>query len=199
MSLYSFFKAMIKYPCKLLYRVKVVGKENEPNGAYIVCANHSSFADPVIVTVCLKQKPRWVAKHDLKVHAFMRFAFRVTNAIPINREGLDTAALHECINSVKGGSSIGIFPQGTRMRKVEPEANQAHAGVALIACMSKATILPVSIVTKKRQPKMFRRTTLVIGKPITYEEYSNISEKPSKQEMTEYIFGKVCEPFKDNA
>ncbi len=196
MNWYSFLKAALKYPCKLIFLTTVEGRENEPDGAYIVCGNHSSYADPVLVTVSLKAKPVWIGKKELLKHAFMRWLFRISGAIPIKREGFDTAALRQCVDAVKRGACVGIFPQGTRLRGVDPTPEQAHAGLALIAGMAKATVLPVSIVTKRRKPGLFCRTKIIIQKPIPYEEYSTISEHPTKQEITEYIFSKVCEPFK---
>ena len=198
MSAYSVFKAILKYPFRLLYRIKIEGKENEPEGAYIICANHSSFVDPILITSSLRQNQRWLAKRELTKNPFMKLVFRITNAIPINRQGLDTPALHECIDSVKAGTSIGIFPQGTRMRRVEPQPEQALPGLSLIACISKATILPISIVTKRRQPGIFRKTRIVIGKPISYEEYSSKVDRSDKKALASYLFGKVCEVFKEN-
>lgn len=195
MNQYKFLKAILKFPYRFIYLMTVEGRENEPEGPYIVCGNHSSFADPVLVTVALKASPRWLGKRELLKYALMRYVFRVADAIPINREGLDTPALHECIDTLKKGSCVGIFPQGTRMRGIDPKPEQAHAGLALIASLTKATVLPVSIVTKRRKPGIFRRTKIIIHKPVPYEEYSAISEHPSKQDMTSYIFSKVCEPF----
>ena len=195
MNWYSFIKAVLKYPFRFLYRVKIEGRENEPEGPYIICGNHSSLTDPILVTISIKARPVWIGKKELLKHAFMRWVFRVAGAIPINREGFDTSAIRQCVAAVKSGACLGIFPQGTRIRRVNPEPGQAHAGLALIAGMVKATVLPVSIVTKRRQPGIFRKTKIIIHKPIPYEEYSNISEHPTKQEMTNYIFSKVCAPF----
>lgn len=198
MKLYNFIIAILKYPVKLLFRVKVEGKENEPDTPYIVYGNHSSYVDPVLVTVALKANPVWMGKRELMKYAFLRWIFKVTGSIPINREGLDTNALRKCLATVKEGNCLGIFPQGTRLRRIKPTPQQAHAGLAFIAAMAKATVLPVSIVTKRNQPGMFRKTKIIIHKPIHYKEYSSISNSPSKEEITEYLFSKVCEPFDSN-
>jgi 1-acyl-sn-glycerol-3-phosphate acyltransferase len=196
MSAYGFLKALFKIPMRLLYRVKVEGRENEPEGPYLVCANHSSFCDPILITASLKQKHKWLAKKELENHAFMRLVFRITGAVTIDRDGLDTTALHACIDALKEGTSVGIFPQGTRMPGVVPQKEQALPGFSLISCMAEATVLPVSIVTKSLRPRVFRRTRLIIHKPVSYREYTSISEKPTKPEISYYLFDKVCEPFK---
>ena len=41
--------AIIAY-CKIVYRMKVVGKENIPQkGPIIICGNHRSFLDPPLI------------------------------------------------------------------------------------------------------------------------------------------------------
>lgn len=195
LSLYGFVKKAFKYPILLLYRVKIVGKENEPDLPYIICANHSSFMDPVLITVAVKAKPIWIGKKELLKYSFLRWVFKKTGSIAINREGFDTSALRQCISVVKEGNCLGIFPQGTRLRGIKPEPDQAHAGLAFIAGMAKATVLPVSIVSKRLQPKILRKTKIIFHNPVTYEEYMGIAENPTKQEIAGYLFGKVCEPF----
>ena len=45
-------KGAIYIYCKVVYRVKVVGKENIPKkGPIIICGNHRSFLDPPLIEV----------------------------------------------------------------------------------------------------------------------------------------------------
>ena len=66
----------IQIPHFLLYRVKIVGKENEPDLPYIICANHSSFMDPVLITVAVKAKPIWIGKKELLKYSFLRWVLK---------------------------------------------------------------------------------------------------------------------------
>ena len=45
-------KGAIYIYCKIVYRVKVVGKENIPKkGPIIICGNHRSILDPPLIEV----------------------------------------------------------------------------------------------------------------------------------------------------
>ena len=156
MKLYNFIIAILKYPVKLLFRVKVEGKENEPDTPYLVYGTHSSYVDPVLVTVALKANPVWMGKRELMKYAFLRWIFKVTGSIPINREGLDTNALRKCLATVKEGNCLGIFPQGTRLRRIKPTPH-GTCRPGFIAAMAKATVLPgVNRDKKRNQPGIFQ-------------------------------------------
>jgi 1-acyl-sn-glycerol-3-phosphate acyltransferase len=84
------------------------------------------------------------------------------------------------------------------MRRKMPEAEQAEAGLGLLAASTEVPVLPVSIITKRLMPGIFRRTRIVIGKPIPASEYLNFCENPRKKQIAEYCFNPVCEQFNKN-
>ena len=59
---YRFFKLILGLPFRLIYRIKIIGADNEPDGPFIVSANHMSYADPFIEGVCLKTQITYIAK-----------------------------------------------------------------------------------------------------------------------------------------
>ena len=57
--------AIIAY-CKIVYRMKVVGKENIPQkGPIIICGNHRIFLDPPLIEVTCGRYSRFLAKEEL--------------------------------------------------------------------------------------------------------------------------------------
>lgn len=178
--------------------MKVIGKENEPTTNYISCANHSSYIDPLLMAYALKQSQRFVARSSLIRFKFFNWLFRNVKVITINRGKSDVAAVRLIVDTIKEGNCVGIFPQGTRMRGILPRPEQAQAGIALMATMTEVPVLPISIITKRLCPGFFRRTTIVIGKPIPPEEYLNCCENARKKDIAEYIFSAVCKPFEDS-
>lgn len=194
MSFYSTAVKLFRPLTKLFFRVTLIGGENEPDEPYIMCANHSSYIDPVLCACNLKRTLRLVARGSLARFKIFNWLFKKLDVIKIDREHIELSSMRTIISACRSGECIGIFPQGTRMRRVEPKPEQAMSGVALIASQCKAKILPVSIVTKRRMPGFFRKTYLIVGKPITYEEYIGDGSR-SKKEIAEFLFGKVCEPF----
>ncbi len=194
MRLYCFLRLLIMWPCRLLFRMRIKGRENVPEGAFLMCANHLSFADPVLCAVAIKTPIRFVARADLKKHAFLRLVFRVAGVVPINRGAADVNALRSCVEAIEKGDSIGIFPQGTRIRSKKPVPEDARAGLGLIALHTHASVLPVSLITKNNRIRPFTKVTVVIGKPIPYEVYSSAGSM-SRKDVSVYCFAKVCEQF----
>ena len=179
----------------VLYRIQVTGQENEPDAPYITIANHSSFIDPAILACCLKNTQRFVARSTLSRFKIMNWLFNKARVITIKRGKSDVTAVRSIISVIKSGDCVGIFPQGTRMRRVLPEPSQVEAGLGLLASATEVPVLPVSIITKRLMPGIFHRTKVVIGKPIPASEYLNYCESPTKKQIAEYCFTPVCNAF----
>ena len=99
---------------------------------------------------------------------------------------------------LKNGLSIGMFPQGTRHPGKNPEDTKVRNGIGLIAASSGAKILPMYIDTKNNTAKLFRRRTVIIGKPITPEELAfDPSVRGEYNRISGLIFDRICEIGKD--
>ena len=69
-------KGAIYIYCKVVYRVKVVGKENIPKeGPVIICGNHRSFLDPPLMEVTTGRYTRFLAKEELTKNKFLALLF----------------------------------------------------------------------------------------------------------------------------
>lgn len=198
MSGYRFVRAVVSVWVKLAYRVEYHGRENEPSqGGMIVFSNHTSLADVLLTACAVKQSLYFVAKSDLESNRFMSWLFRWCNVVPIKRGESDMAALRRTCEIIKEGNNVGIYPEGTRIPQDFPKAEDALAGMGLMATRTKATMLPVTICYgKRKKPMLFRKVHVYIGKPIPHEEYSTFSEHPNSHEIAQYAFSKLCEDFK---
>ena len=59
--------------CKIVYRVKVTGKENIPKeGPVIYCGNHRSYLDPPLIVVTAGRHVRFMAKEELTKNKFLQ-------------------------------------------------------------------------------------------------------------------------------
>ena len=195
MGFYGFFRAVFGALFRVLYRIRVVGRENEPQeGAYLSIANHISFLDPVFVAVALKRKQRFIAKQELTSHATLRLVFKVFDVLTVQAGENNLAAFRAAIRTLREGRCIGLFPQGTRIPNADPLPAQAMGGMMVIANGSKADILPVSILTKGNKPRLFRKITVVIGKPIPYEAYHAVEKDSGRNQAAAHCFAAVCDP-----
>ncbi|MBR1445439.1 MAG: 1-acyl-sn-glycerol-3-phosphate acyltransferase [Firmicutes bacterium] len=152
---------------KMVYGLKVTGSENVPKeGGVIICSNHMSNFDPLVVVCCVKRMICYFAKKELFDTKWKNFWMRHLKAFPADRSITDMTALKTGIKILKDGGALGIFAQGTRVKKGEKV--DAKNGVALFAVKGNACIVPVGInadYSKKRTP-----VRVNIGKPIYVEK-----------------------------
>lgn len=191
MTMYGFARGLAKPFVKLIYRYRLEGAENIPEGEFVLCANHVSMADPICIACAFKRKIRFMTKSELKGGIVGKF-LKSIRVIFVNREQADLGAIRQCVEALKSGDCVGIFPQGTRVRgKALP--SQSMDGVSMICALGKAVALPVALIyirNKKGKPKLFRKSRIVVGKPISIAEFSSAGDRAAQ---SEYIFGKVCE------
>ena len=91
------------------------------------------------------------------------------------------------------GQNGGMFPQGTRHPKKDPRETEVKSGAGMITIRTQATVVPVFIDQKNFKHRAFRRSTVYIGKPITFEEFNYDSEAPGeKARISKQIFDAVC-------
>lgn len=166
--IYSVFARLVRG----VFRIKIIGAENEPQEecGLIVCGNHLSFADPVIIGASLTRQVHFLAKRELFKVPLLGRLIRAFGAYPISRGSADVGAIKKTIELANSGECVGIFPQGTRCMGVAPTVESARSGIGMVSVHTDAPILPVAIVTKKYKVRPFCRTRIVIGKPITKNE-----------------------------
>ncbi|MGN0621925.1 MAG: lysophospholipid acyltransferase family protein [Porcipelethomonas sp.] len=149
-----------------LYNIKVEGKENIPEGNFIIASNHRSYVDPPVLAITAGvAKYSFVAKKDL--FRFPPFAclIRALGAFPVEKG--DTSVVDKSVSKILEGRNLVIFPEGTRHR--DGKVGKAKTGVVLIAARSGVPVVPVGIVFGKKL-RFRSRITVKYGKPIMPEE-----------------------------
>lgn len=66
---YNFFLNLIRKVAfiilKCIFFIRVEGKENIPEGPFIICANHRSYLDPVLIILIFDRRVYFMAKSEL--------------------------------------------------------------------------------------------------------------------------------------
>ena len=178
MRFYNFACSIVRFLLAIFYRIEVIGQENIPDeGKYIIIANHKHYFDPLFMIGAVKNRriiP--VAKQELFRIPILRSLLNKVEVIPINRANPSLSTVKEILRQIKNGRVLGIFPEGTRCLDLNTFL-PAKPGVALFSIKSKADIIPMSLVTRYR---VFSKVRVVIGEPISMEEYRN--RKVTKEE-----------------
>lgn len=189
--IYAIFARLVGF----LFRIRVTGRENEPDeGSFIVCANHISATDPVVLCYAFrKHQVRFMAKKELFKIPLLSGLIRVLGAFPIDRGGNDVGAIKAAVSLVKEGKCMGIFPQGHRYPGENPRETATKNGAALICTKAEADVVPVYIQKKNNTHKLFRKTTVIIGEKIPFESFGYDPEATGEYaRITGIIFDRVC-------
>ncbi len=193
-KVYRVIYSIFVHPVRAIFRIRVVNPEKIPKtGGCIVCANHTSMLDVLILSAALRRQVRYMAKKELFKIPLLRGLIKILGAYPVDRGGADVGSIRRTISLIEEGQMIGIFPQGTRHPGEDPAKTDVKHGVGMITWHAKTTVVPAYIRAKNNRVRFFRRTELVVGDPIPYEAFAfDRGGKAEYVAATEQIFTAVC-------
>lgn len=170
MKFYTFCKKFLNSFFMALFKIEVIGAQNVPNDVpLLICSNHLSNWDPVLLGVAFDRQIRFMAKKELFKIPLLSSLIKLFGAFPVNRGTADPSSLKTAIKLLKDGECVGLFPQGKRYKKQDPKNTEIKNGAGMILYRSHADVLPVSIKTKNYSILPFRKVYITIGKPIAYD------------------------------
>ena len=143
--LYSILRISLVVPLfKVLFKMKVRGKENIPKrGGFILASNHLSFLDPLAVGAACPRPLNFMARDNLfRVPALGKFLSAV-DAFPVKRDSADKSALKEAMRRVRHGGGLALFPEGTRQEG--RESAKPQAGIGFLAAKLNVPVIPAFI------------------------------------------------------
>ena len=201
---YMLFLGLVVWPVtKLMYNVKIVGRENLPKNSHVIyTANHVSYIDPPLISLAAWKNIAYMAKQELFVDKdkLLRFLVHILGAFAVNREKPEIATFKTVKSIFNTSWSLGIFPQGKIVK--DPILSQVHKGFIMFAKKFEADIIPVGICGFDGYAKKLfeKHITVKIGKPISYKlDENDIVREWARQicEMTGYE-NKVEESLKES-
>lgn len=174
----EFVLEVVRPVAHILYPFRVKGKDRVPEGAALICPNHASAADPVLVALSMP-KPvivRFMAKAEIfNKNKLFNWFFTKVGGFPVKRNGNDLAAIKTSFKALEEGYKLLMFPEGTRVK--EQGAEEAKGGAVLFATRTGAPIVPVYCGGKK---KLFKRCTVIFGEPY-HPQYAG--RRPTPEEI----------------
>jgi 1-acyl-sn-glycerol-3-phosphate acyltransferase len=127
-------------------RVQLRGLEKiDPTQPYVFAANHQSQFDIFALLGHLPVQFRWLAKQELFRIPILGPAMKAAGYIPIDRSDRRAAfrSIDLAAEKVRQGTSIVIFPEGTR--SLDGQLKSFKKGGFFLAIKSGRPIVPVSI------------------------------------------------------
>ncbi|MBR2943161.1 MAG: 1-acyl-sn-glycerol-3-phosphate acyltransferase [Clostridia bacterium] len=174
---------------KILYFIRIEGKENIPKDRNVILmGNHQFDFDPVTLAICdMSRQYHFMGKKELWSNKVIGWLWTQVHGFPVDRGNVDMAAMRTAQNILKRGECLGIFPEGTRHKG--PEMLPLLSGVAMIALRSKCDVVPIYI---DGNYKPFRKIVVRVGKPVKMDDL--LAGRITKDSF-DVLMGRVEEAF----
>src|SRR6266481_898780 len=136
-----------------VWRVRIEGREKiRPDATYVMVANHQSLLD-ILVLFRLFVHFKWVSKIENFRVPFIGWNMSLNRYIKLRRGSREsvTRMMEECERTLAHGSSVMMFPEGTRspdgrLQRFKPGAfslaQQTHVPILPIVVEGTAEALP---------------------------------------------------------
>lgn len=189
---------------KVFTRLEIHGREHltDLTRPFIAVANHESHLDPQLVGVALLARPglfplRYMAKNELFYLPGINLLMWLMGAFRAHKKRGIERSLNTPLAILKRGGAVIMFPEG-RVIKQRPKLGEGRRGAAMLALMTGATIVPLSVHTPHDMipiiPFAFGRPRVVIriGEPfflnnVDYPDLSDDNTYRATQKIMERI------------
>lgn len=180
-----FLVALVLAPIlRLMFNIKTTGKENLPQGGYILVGNHLSYLDPFSfaysVYIHMKRVPHYLAKESIFRIPIIGKLLPKVGQIPVYRGGKSNEdSLRAAKEYLRAGQVVVVFPEGTLTRDPDQWPMRGKAGAIRLAVELGLPIVPcgqwgvekvLGNYSKKFRPNPFHTVRVKIGKPMMFKE-----------------------------
>ena len=177
-----------------LFRLRARGRENLPEGGYVLAANHNSNLDPWPLGLPLfpGRYLRFMGKSELFWFPLGTF-IRAGGAFKVRRGEADTEAIATAVSLVQDGHLVVMFPEGTRRVKGLRKKHDArwHTGAARIALEAGVLLVPAAISGTDRIARL-APLRVVYGTPIALDDLRDRAAKDAAAEATERLRAEIA-------
>ena len=183
---YSFMRGLVRLIITIINgRPRYQGRENLPEGAYILVGPHRTWFDPLYYALAgSPMKFSFMAKEELFKNPVLRFILVHANAFPVNRQHPGPSAIKTPVKFLRSGKlSLIMFPSGTR------HSQELKGGATVIAKMAGVPLVPTVYQGPLTFTQLFsrQRVTVRFGQPIDIDRKLKLDEAGQKQIETKML------------
>ena len=158
----------------------------------MLCANHNSLTDPILIQCVFWYRTINSLAHSVFFSTpLLKFFFTNVKCIAVDKENFGMESFHTARERLDAGEPVLIFSEGGLNSDTENELQSLKSGVVLMAHRTDSPIIPIYIVPIK---KWYQRRTVLIGQPIHTREI--LGDRPSMaaiEELTALLHVKETE------
>lgn len=179
------------------YDVRIYGEEHiRRTGPYIIASNHIGLLDGPLLAAFSPRPVHALTKKEM-FEGRTGTALRAFGQIPLSRHEVDPSAMKDCLKVLRDGGVVAIYPEGTRGAG---ELKRAHSGVAYLAMVTGAPVLPLAIFGTRdpgghldSMPARGARLDAVYGAPIYVERQPWPRRQADVRRTTEMLRNRLVE------
>jgi len=175
-----------------------------PKGPKIIAANHPTTTDPILITQ-VTSEPMHVLITEMCFNVpVVGKSLRMAGHIPVVT-GNGRAAFDEAIQLLQDGKTVGIFPEGA-LSPLDGGLEKPHTGVARLALISGAPVIPVGIHLQREHIRFVETTVgdktetarwylhgpyaMTVGESMRFE--GNIEDRQYVRSVSERIMQRIA-------
>jgi len=187
--------AAISWPfVKVGFRLRARGRENLPEGGFVLAANHTSNFDPWPLGLPLfpRRQLRFMGKSEL-FNPLLGPILRAGGAFQVRRGEGDLEAIQQAVELVREGEIVVMFPEGTRRKKGLRKRYEAraHTGAARIALAAEAPLVPAAIKGTDRLSRL-EQLQVAYGEPVPLDDLRGVEIGRAAREATERLMTAIA-------
>lgn len=191
---YDLFQLFCRITFIPLFGIRCLDRENFPaSGGGLVCSNHQSNLDPVLLGIIPNRRMNYLARRTLYKTKWLAPFIDFLDAIPLDRDGMGIAGIKETLRRLKRDELVSMYPEGTRTE--DGRIAKFKPGFITLARRAKKPLIPVAISGAfdawPRGQLMFQpgRIVLCCQKPILPEEFEHMTDDELIAELERRIRG----------
>ncbi len=178
---HNLFKLMLRIWALLFYRMRCHHVERYPkSGGGLICSNHQSNLDPMLVGVTCRRNVYYLAKKSIFKKQPLKLMQNTLHCIAIDR-GRGISGIKNTIKKLKQGKLVLVFPEGSRSKTGKMQT--IKGGFLTLARKTKSPLIPAGIEGAHAAyppgssfPRL-GHVHVAVGEPITYDEYQDLNDE----------------------
>ena len=184
------------------FRTRIRGGEHVPaTGPFILAPVHRSNLDTPLVGAATRRRLRFMGKESMWKRRWSAWYLTAAGGFPVERATADRSALNACLDVLKRGEPLVLFPEGTRQSGLE--VREMFDGAAWLACRAQCPLVPVGIGGSEaamgkgmKFPKP-RRLAYIVGEPLVPPPptESGRTSRRAVRELTEQLRERLQQLF----
>ncbi|MEG0036589.1 MAG: lysophospholipid acyltransferase family protein [Victivallaceae bacterium] len=195
--LYPLVLSIARTAVRICYRYSVYGIENFISGPALLCPNHASFLDPIIVSVSCPEPIHFLGKGALFNFSPFGWFIKSLNCHPLAKGKENLEGLKTVFRILGDNGKIFMAPEGTRTK--DGELQTPLEGVGYIVLKSRCPVIPIYVDgtyrvwgRDRKYPKIGGNISCVFGETLYFDQYFESREKSDRAHIARDIMTAIA-------